>query len=237
MDQFNDSNPPVQHTQSYTLGQPPDTSEQGLSTFNFTPYLQTQYDPPKDSTTSTFNQAGPSNAGLNNSLCNADLNNCSQSSLSLYDHDPVNFQSAWVGIFNCMGQGLWETPGYRTTQTSGGYLELLPGDTTDTFGDFVIHQPKPIPALAIQPLSNYNVLLVAADYSLYNPLYVTSGSSEGLAGYLVDVDGSISKFFVWCFTFRLLVTNEKYLFKGIQHKILVLGHDMGQSEWHMATVL
>ena len=37
---------------------------------------------------------------------------------------------------------------------------------------------------------------VAADYSLYDPSYVASGSSEGLAGYLVDVDGSISKFFI-----------------------------------------
>ena len=196
MDRFNDSNPPVQHTQSYTSGQLPDTSEQGLSTFDFTPYLQTQYDPPNDSTTSTFDQAGPSNAGFNNSLYDTDSNSCSQSSLSLYDHDPVNFQCAWVGIFDCMGQGLWETPGYRTTQTAGGYLESLPGDTTDTFGNFVIHQPKPIPALAIQPLSNYNALPVAADYSLYDPSYVASGLSEGLTGYLVDVDGSISKFFV-----------------------------------------
>ena len=114
----------------------------------------------------------------------------------MYDHDPVNFQSAWVGIFNRTGQGLWETPGYRTTQTAGGYLESLPGDTTDTFDDFVIHQPKLIPALAIQPLCNYNAFLVAADYSLYDPSYVASGLSEGLAGYLVDVDGSISKFFI-----------------------------------------
>ena len=139
MDRFNDSNPPVQHTQSYTSGQLPDTSEQGLSTFNFTPYLQTQYDPPDDSTASTFDQAGPSNAGFNNSPYDADSNSCSQLSLSLYDHDPVDFQSAWVGIFDGMGQGLWETLGYRTTQIAGGYLESLPGDTTDTFGDFIIH--------------------------------------------------------------------------------------------------
>ena len=196
MDWFNNSNSPVQHTQSYTLGQLPDTPEQGLSTFNFTPSLQTQYDPPNDSTASTFDQAGPSNAGFNNSPYDTDSNNCSQSSLSLYDHDPVDFQSAWVGIFNRTGQRLWETPGYRMTQTAGGYLELLPGDTTDTFSNFIIHQPKPIPVLAIQPLSNDNALLVAADYSLYNPSYVASRSSEGLAGYLVDVDGSISKFFV-----------------------------------------
>ena len=178
------------------MGQLTDTSEQGLSTFDFTPYLQTQYDPLNNSTASKFDQAGPLNAGFNNSPYNADLNNCSQSSLSLYDHDPVNFQSAWVGIFNHTGQGLWETPGYRTTQTAGGYLESLPGDTTDTFSNFIIHQPKPIPALAIQPLSNYSALPVAMDYSLYDPSYVTSGSSEGLAGYLVDVDGSISKFFI-----------------------------------------
>ena len=142
MDWFNDSNPPVQHTQSYTLGQLPDTSEQGLSTFDFTLYLQTQYDPPNDSTTSTFNQAGPLNAGFNNSPYDTDLNSCSQSSLSLYDHDPVDFQSAWVGIFDHMGQGLWETPGYRTTQAAGGYLESLPGYTTDTFSNFIIHQPN-----------------------------------------------------------------------------------------------
>ena len=196
MDRFNDLNPPVQHTQSYTLGQLPDTSEQGLSTFNFTLYLQTQYDPPDDSTASTFDQAGSLNAGFNDSPYDADSNSCSQSSLSLYDHDPVDYQSAWVGIFDHTGQGLWETLGYRMTQTAGGYLELLPGNTTDTFSDFIIHQPKPIPALAIQPLSNYNTLLVAADYSLYDPSYVASGSSEGLTGYLVDVDGSILKFFI-----------------------------------------
>ena len=193
MDQFNDSNPP---TQSYTSGQLPDTSEQGLSTFNFTPYLQTQYDPPDDSTAPTFDQAGPLKAGFNNSPYDINSNNCSQSSLSLYDHDPVNFQSAWVGIFDCMGQGLWETPGYGMTQTAGRYLESLPGDTTDTFSNFIIHQPKPIPALAIQSLSNFNALPVAAGYSLYNPSYVASRSSEGLTGYLLDVDGSISKFFV-----------------------------------------
>ena len=154
MDQFHNSNPPAQHAQSYTLGQLPDT------TFDFTLYLQIQYDTPDDSTAPTFNQAGPSNAGLNNSLYSANSNNCSQSSLSLYNPDPVDFESAWVGIFNCTSQGLWETPGYGTSQTARGYLESLPGDTADTFSDFIIHQSKLIPPLAIQPLSNYSTQLL-----------------------------------------------------------------------------
>ena len=116
-----------------------------------------------------------------------------------------------MGSFDGTSSGPWVTPGLGTSQTAGAYLGSLPDvpdvpDVLDsnTLGSFgVVGQPQPNPPQVPNPLGHYNSLPVTTDHTLYDPEYVISGSSEGLIGYLLDENGTITKFFVLLFTFQL----------------------------------
>lgn len=222
MDRFNNSNIPAEHDQSHNPGQVPNnyiTIEQLLSTFDDDFYPQIKY----ASTSDHEYGAGPS---FTNTPYGTDSNNISQPSLPLdSESESIDLHNFWTGTFSGTDCQPWEAPGYGTDQTAGSYLGSLPDDidTIDTFGSFDIGQRQPIPSLVTQPLDHYNTLPVTTDYNLYDPSYVASGSSDGLIGYLLDAEGSITKFFVRHFTFGLLRTIENIYLQASDTNFMCLG--------------